>query len=79
VHDVSTRILIAGNHRVNRRLSRARLETRAAWRVCGQAENGQEVVTALLKKTSMYEVADRSGFDRTREAYEKHPYAARAC
>lgn len=48
--DVPTRILIAGDHSVNRSLSRDLLETRAEWRVCGEAENGQEVVTALLKK-----------------------------
>jgi len=45
VPHVSIRILIADDHSAIRRLLRALLETRAEWKVCGEAENGQEAVT----------------------------------
>jgi DNA-binding NarL/FixJ family response regulator len=50
--NVSIRPLIADDHSVMRRLSRAFRAIRAAWTVCGEAENGQDAVTALLNKKS---------------------------
>jgi DNA-binding NarL/FixJ family response regulator len=50
--NVSIRTLIADDHSVMRRLSRALRAIRAAWKVCGEAENGQDIVTALLNKKS---------------------------
>lgn len=42
---MAIRILIVDDHSVIRRLLRALLETRADWKVCGEAENGREAVT----------------------------------
>jgi DNA-binding NarL/FixJ family response regulator len=38
------RILVADDHEAIRRGMRALLETQDGWRVCGEAENGQEAV-----------------------------------
>ena len=42
---MATRILIADDHIVIRRMLRALLETREGWEVCGEAANGREAVT----------------------------------
>jgi DNA-binding NarL/FixJ family response regulator len=46
---VLIRILIADDHGSVRRLLRALLETRAEWKVCGEAENGREAVSKAAK------------------------------
>jgi len=42
---MSTRILIADDHVVIRRMLKALLETHEGWEVCGEAENGRDAVT----------------------------------
>ena len=46
---VSIRILIADDNSIIRRLLRALLQTRAEWKVCGEAENGQEAVSKTVE------------------------------
>lgn len=41
---MTIRILIADDHAVVREQLTTLLETRAGWKVCGEAENGQEAV-----------------------------------
>jgi two-component system response regulator NreC len=43
------RILLADDHAVIRKQLRALLETHAGWKVCGEAENGREVVAKAAK------------------------------
>jgi DNA-binding NarL/FixJ family response regulator len=42
---MATRILIADDHVVIRKMLKALLETREGWEVCGEAANGREAVT----------------------------------
>lgn len=42
---MSTRILIADDHVVIRKMLKALVETHEGWEVCGEAENGRDAVT----------------------------------
>lgn len=46
---MSTRILIADDHVVIRRMLRALVETHEGWEVCGEAANGRDAVTKALE------------------------------
>ena len=75
---MSCRILIVDDHAVVRRMLRVLIETQPEWKVCGEAENGEEAVAKVLECRPDVVVMDmampvKDGISASREISAKAP------